>query len=87
MFEQLIIDNLLAIASAYCQGTGRTINAVSKDFYGRSDFFDKLKAREATITIDRLGQMIERFRAEWPTGKVSWPNTRPVFMTIVPSET
>ena len=83
MFKQVIIDNLLKIVAAYRAATGRSLTSVSKDFYGRGDFFDKLKDGSQTISIERLSEMLDKFRSEWPDGAV-WPLTRAVFMTQKP---
>lgn len=83
MFENAIVENLLAIVGAYRKATGKSLSTVSKDFYGRGDFFAKLKRGEHTIGIDRLSTMLDKFRASWPK-EADWPMTRPVFMTKSP---
>lgn len=83
MFRDTVIANLLAIAGAYCEATGKSLTTVSKDFYGRGDFFDKLKQREHTISVNRLSEMLDNFRKSWPK-ETPWPMTRPVFMTQKP---
>lgn len=83
MFKQVIIENLLKIVAAYRAATGRSLTSVSKDFYGRGNFFEKLKDGSQTISIERLSQMLDKFRAEWPENAV-WPMTRAVFMTQKP---
>lgn len=84
MFKEQIVENLLAIVAAYRKATGKSLTTVSKDFYGRGDFFDQLKRGTHTISIDRLSSMLEKFRSEWPDG-ANWPLTRPIFMTKSPS--
>jgi hypothetical protein len=85
MFKDVIKDNLLAIVSAYRKATGKSLTTVSKEFYGRGDFFDAFKRGEHTISIDRLDSMIDKFRSEWPEGQV-WPATRSVLMTRNPQK-
>jgi hypothetical protein len=83
MFEEVIIENLLAIVAAYRKATGKSLTSVSKDFYGRGDFFVRLKKGDHTIGIGRLSTMLDKFRDQWPEGE-AWPLTRPVFMTKSP---
>ncbi len=83
MFEKTVIQNLLTIVSAYCAATGRSLTSVSKDFYGRGDFFAKLREGDHTISIGRLSEMLDKFRREWPRD-ASWPLTRPIFMSHRP---
>jgi hypothetical protein len=83
MFEQTIIDNLLTIVAAYRKATGRSLASVSKDFYGRGDFFSKLTQGTQTIGVDRLSAMLDDLRKRWPED-AAWPMTRPVFMTRTP---
>jgi hypothetical protein len=83
MFEDVIIENLLAIVAAYRKATGKSLTSVSKDFYGRGDFFAKLRKGDHTIGIGRLSRMIDAFRDRWPD-ETPWPMTRPVFMTKAP---
>lgn len=85
MFEQVIIDNLLTIVSAYRRATGKSMTSISKDFYGRGDFFAKLKQGSQTISIGRLSEMMDKFRTDWPEG-TAWPLTRPVLMAKDPQK-
>lgn len=85
MFRDIVIENLLAIVGAYRKATGKSLTAVSKDFYGRSDFFALLKRKEHTISVDRLSAMLDKFRDDWPEDAV-WPATRSVLMTRNPQK-
>lgn len=80
MFRDVIVKNLLLIVGAYQRATGKSLSTVSKQFYGRGDFLEKLKAGEHSISIDRLSDMIDQLRRQWPKD-TNWPLTRPVFMT------
>jgi hypothetical protein len=89
LVEEVVRDNLLAIAAAYCQATGRSLVAVSKDFYGNRDFFAKLSSGTRlasssrpgaySVSLRKLDMILARFRAEWPKG-VPWPRTRAISM-------
>lgn len=85
MFRKTVVQNLLLIVGAYQKATGRSLSTISKQFYGRGDFLEKLKAGEHSISIDRLSALIEQLRAEWPDNAI-WPMTRPVFMTRAPKK-
>lgn len=83
MFKEIVVENLLAIVAAYRKATGKSLTAVSKEFYGRGDFFDQLGRGTHTISIDRLSAMLDYIRRNWPEG-ADWPLTRPIFMTQKP---
>ena len=84
MFRDAVAKNLLLIVGAYQKATGKSLSTISKQFYGRGDFLEKLKAGEHSISIDRLSSLLDQLRAEWPEG-TPWPLTRPVFMTQKPA--
>jgi hypothetical protein len=83
MFEQVVIENLLAIVAAYRKATGKSLTSISKEFYGRGDFLAKLKQGEQGVSIGRFSQMLDELRAKWPKD-APWPLTRPIFMSKVP---
>lgn len=74
------MKNLLAIAEAYAKGKGVSLSHVSKAFYGDGSFFDDLKAGKRSVGVEKLGQMVEQFRRDWPEG-VAWPSVRAGLMT------
>lgn len=78
-----MVANLLMIVAAYRKATGKSLTTVSKEYYGRGDFFDQLQRGTHSISIDRLSAMLEKFRSDWPVG-ASWPLTRPIFMSKSP---
>lgn len=65
-FDRIINDNLMAIVSAYRKATGKSMTQISKEFYGRGDFFDKFSRGEHSISVVRLSAMLMKFRKEWP---------------------
>lgn len=72
--------NILLIAETYAQATGKSLSAVSKEFYGNGDFFEQLRNDGRSITVRQmLGPMLQKFRDNWPP-KTPWPPTRPIRM-------
>lgn len=72
--------NLLLIAETYAKATGKSLAAVSKEFYGNGDFFQELRANERSISVRQmLGPMLQKFRDNWPPN-TPWPQTRPIRM-------
>lgn len=87
MCEKTITDNLIKIAKAYAKVTDRSLTAISKEFYGRGDFFEALRTKKHTISISRLDKMLNDFRDKWPPDKASkWPEIRPVCMSYSPHQ-
>jgi hypothetical protein len=80
MLEKTIIENLLLIVAAYRKATKKSLNVISHEFYGRGDFFSNLKDGGKTIRLNKLSEMLDKFRDEWPEG-AEWPITRPIFMS------
>jgi hypothetical protein len=79
-----IRKNLIAIARAYRAATGQSWTQMSKEFYGNSDFFQKLIAgTRRSVSSGSLEKMILRFRKNWPPG-ADWPFTKAIFMTLEP---
>lgn len=65
-------SNVLAIAAAYRKATGLSLATVSARFYGNAGFLSEFKAGRQTVSIDKLDEMVAKFRREWPeNGK--WP--------------
>jgi hypothetical protein len=83
--EKIVTKNVLALADAYAAATGKSLSTVSKQFYGSSYFFRDLRAREASISIRRLEQMLDQFRASWPEG-VAWPVMMPILIKGPPRQ-
>lgn len=83
MFRDTVVKNLILIIRAYQKATGKSLSTISKQFYGRGDFFEKLQAGEHTISVDRISSLLDQIRSAWPKD-TNWPMTRPVFMTRKP---
>ncbi len=74
-------DNLLTLAGAYSSATGKSLTQISKEAYGKSSFFEDLKAGTRSLSIDKLERMIEWFRENWPA-EADVPALRSVFMSF-----
>lgn len=85
MIERIVRDNLIAIAAAYHKATGKSLTQVSHEFYGNGDFFGRLRRGEQSISVKKLEEMVEAFRAAWPK-EARWPATRPIIMNRNPQE-
>ena len=73
-------QNLLAIVAAYRKATGESLSEVSRKFYGKGNFFSRLKkGAPLTLSISQLDRILNRFRKEWPENG-DWPLTRAIFM-------
>lgn len=79
MFERIIRDNLLAIAGAYAEATGKSLTEVSKEFYGRGNFLVQLRQGRHSLSVPKLGAMLRKFRQKWPRD-TKWPPYRAVLM-------
>lgn len=77
-FDKIVVTNLMAIATAYQKATGKSLTQISKEFYGRGDFFEKFGRGEHSISVVRLSEMLTKFSAEWPEG-TKLPLMRPIF--------
>jgi hypothetical protein len=75
MLARTARENLKAIVGAYARATGQSRAAVSKGFYGNTRFFDEFFAGDHSISIDKLDEVIARFREAWPPG-APWPALR-----------
>ncbi len=70
--SHVVRQNLVKIVSAYCAATGSSRAAVSKRFYGRSDFLEEFRRGKQSISIDKLTEIIEALQKEWPP-EAEWP--------------
>lgn len=78
--EKIIHKNLIDIAEAYRKATERSLADIGREFYGRADFFPRLKAGKRSISVRQAGRMLEKFRQKWPAN-ADWPLVRTLFMT------
>ena len=85
MIKRVIRKNLLDIANAYRKATGQTLSAVSREFYGNSNFLSEFRAGRQSLSVDKLNDVVEQFRAQWPDN-ADWPWTMAVMMTRRPRE-
>lgn len=85
MFNKIVRDNLLAIAAAYRRATGRSLSAVSKEFFGRGNFLLNIKAGKHSLSVPQVDRVLKKFRAKWPDD-AQWPMTRAIMMDRDPQE-
>lgn len=71
--------NLLAVVAAYRKATGLSLATVSARFYGNAGFLSEYKAGRQTISVDKLEEMVAKFRQEWPQN-AQWPYLSPIFL-------
>lgn len=77
MTEQIMRQNLFAIAQAYADATGFAITTVSKKIHGNGEFFEGFLVGRISCGIDTYFAIVDKFRDRWPTG-AKWPQTLPV---------
>lgn len=80
-----IRNNILTIAAAYRKATGLSLATVSARFYGNAGFLSEFKAGRQTISIDKLEEMVAKFRAEWPKDAI-WPYLNAMFLDRAPAK-
>ena len=73
MLEELARNYLLAVAKAYGKATGLTLGAVSRKFYGNSDFLVRMARSGATTTFSKYSDILAKMSASWPAG-AEWPD-------------
>lgn len=64
--EPLMRDNLLVLAKAYCNGTGRTLGSLGRQVHGDTPFFLRLEAGEGTVSARKYDDVMAWFAANWP---------------------
>jgi hypothetical protein len=80
-FAEATRENIRLIVDAYREATGASLSAVSKRFYGNASFLKAfLDGEKNSMSIDRLGHMLDEIRSEWPDG-VRWPACKPIQMS------
>jgi hypothetical protein len=81
-FESTVRKNLLDIVAAYQAATGKSLSDISREFYGKGDFFAKylLNKDKYRLSVRSVDRMIRKFRRRWPK-KADWPFVRGIFMT------
>ena len=84
MFAAIARKNLTTIADAYGKATGYSQSEISKRFYGRWSFFAEFRRGKQSISIDKLDEILARFRKEWPED-TEWPTLPIIRMTQIDS--
>lgn len=73
MIAKTLRSNLNALVDAYARATGNKLETISKKFYGNKTFFRAFRARKCTLSIDKYGKVVEKFRDDWPE-QAKWPS-------------
>jgi len=79
MIEQIVRENLKLIVDAYSVATNKPLSRISRRFYGNTEFLDAFFAGTHSISLNKLDELLDKLREEWPPGVV-WPACRPVVM-------
>lgn len=74
MSEDLMRQNLFALAQAYATAKGWSISTVSKQIHGNQAFLENFLKGEVSPTVRTYFLMINRLRENWPKG-LKWPQT------------
>ena len=77
MSEQIMRSNLMVLAQTFADAKGWALTTVSKKIHGDQKFLERYLAGNGSTTIKTYFIMVERMRADWPTG-AKWPLTLPV---------
>lgn len=72
--EEMMRNNLIAIAQAYAEAKGQAMTTVSKNIHGNQNFLQQYLVGEVAPTVKTYFAMVNRFRHKWPKG-TPWPKT------------
>jgi len=73
--EKACRDDLLLIATTYAKNAGNSLVTVSKNFHGRTRFFEELRDGTCTISLQKLTAVVDKFVRLWPRD-LAWPKTK-----------
>lgn len=79
MIAKTCRDNLAALVRAYRAGTGASMSAVSKKFYGNGGFLPSYLAGAQSMSIEKYEAVVEKIKLNWPVN-TAWPATRAIVM-------
>ena len=69
--EPFLRENLLMLARAFAQATGRTkLGGISRLVYNDGRFFDQLAAEEISFTARKYDEAVAWFAKNWPKDSV-----------------
>lgn len=75
--EDLMRNNLIALAQTYASAKGWSLATVSKEIHGNQAFLAEYLAGRMSPTIRTYFAMVEKLRAKMPRG-TKWPKTAPL---------
>src|ERR1700688_798269 len=70
-------ENLRLIVSAYRKATRKSLEAVSREFYGKTPFLRAYFAGEGKISTEKYGDVYAMFLEKWPE-QADWPFLRSI---------
>jgi hypothetical protein len=77
MIDKAVRRNLQLIVDAYSKGSGRSVSAISKQFYGNAGFLADFFTNRQGISLIKLDSMVAAIKKEWPSG-TPWPVCKPI---------
>jgi hypothetical protein len=72
--EDVMRQNLFAIAQTYASHRGITLSTLSNKIHGNHRFLERYLEGQISTTIRTYFQMINQLRVLWPDG-LAWPKT------------
>lgn len=72
--EEIMRNNLFAIAQTYASAKNQAMTTVSKSIHGNQNFLQQYLQGKVAPTVKTYFTMVNRFRARWPKG-TPWPKT------------
>lgn len=75
--EQIMRQNLLAVAQTFAEANDWSLSTVSKQIHGNQAFLAEYLAGNVSTTIKTYFLMLSRLREKWPVD-LQWPETRAV---------
>lgn len=80
-----IRSNLFTILAAYQKATGKSLSTCSREFYGKSSFFENLRKGKQSLALNTLDDLLDRIRKSWPP-EADWPFLPSIYMSRRPSD-
>lgn len=77
MIEDIMRNNLIALAQAYASHKKLSLATVSKDIHGNQAFLEQFYAGKCSTRLDTYDAMVNRLRLRWPK-ELAWPKTAPI---------
>lgn len=72
----ILTDQMLAVASAYCEATGASLSTAGRRAFAESKLLVNLDAGVSSPTLKRADAALAWFSLHWPEG-ADWPPAVP----------